>query len=165
MFAVSVVAMGVMYSGVYRSWGHPVDQALVQTACHEKPATWNEYGIIISVVRDKYHIGHKKHFCFCLSPSGLKMGAPHHCGTWYLVLDLSLRLASVGAPPCFRFRARPLPCARVLLRVKQDVLGFSFAIHHAGLPKADRALVEDLYLGKQIQVTRSFFYPLVGHLS
>lgn len=34
----------------------------------------------------------------------------------------------------------------------QDVLGYSFAIHHAGLPKGDRQLVEDLFQDKHIQV-------------
>ncbi|CAM9812570.1 unnamed protein product [Ectocarpus sp. 6 AP-2014] len=34
----------------------------------------------------------------------------------------------------------------------KDVLGYSFAIHHAGLPKGDRQLVEDLFQDKHIQV-------------
>lgn len=33
------------------------------------------------------------------------------------------------------------------------MLGYSFAIHHAGLPKGDRQLVEDLFQDKHIQVT------------
>lgn len=48
-------------------------------------------------------------------------------------------------------------CVRIVM---QDVLGFSIAIHHAGLPKADRALVEDLYLAKQIQVTLSLSHGM-----
>ena len=36
--------------------------------------------------------------------------------------------------------------------VWQDILGYSFAIHHAGLPKGDRQLVEDLFQDKHIQV-------------
>lgn len=47
--------------------------------------------------------------------------------------------------------------------VIQGLLGFSFAIHHAGLPKADRAVVEDLYLAKQIQVTLEGHPSMKGH--
>eukprot|EP00435_Cladocopium_sp_Y103_P043531 s679_g12.t1 len=34
----------------------------------------------------------------------------------------------------------------------QDLLPYGFAVHHAGLPRADRKLVEDLYADRHIQV-------------
>lgn len=34
----------------------------------------------------------------------------------------------------------------------RDLLPFGFAIHHAGMPRADRTLVEDLFADKHIQV-------------
>lgn len=34
----------------------------------------------------------------------------------------------------------------------RELLPFGFAIHHAGMPRADRTLVEDLFADKHIQV-------------
>lgn len=44
----------------------------------------------------------------------------------------------------------------------QDILGYSFAIHHAGLPKGDRQLVEDLFQDKHIQVCVVYVVLLVS---
>lgn len=37
----------------------------------------------------------------------------------------------------------------------KDLLPYGFAIHHAGMTRVDRTLVEDLFADKHIQVSRS----------
>ena len=38
----------------------------------------------------------------------------------------------------------------------KEILPYGFAIHHAGMTRADRSLVEDLYNDKHIQVESTF---------
>jgi pre-mRNA-splicing helicase BRR2 len=46
---------------------------------------------------------------------------------------------------------------------KQELLPFGFAIHHAGMPRADRNLVEDLFEDKHAQVcTHIYTYTKVS---
>ena len=43
----------------------------------------------------------------------------------------------------------------------KDLLPYGFAIHHAGMSRVDRTLVEDLFADRHIQVRHLFLYIIV----
>ena len=44
----------------------------------------------------------------------------------------------------------------------KDLLPYGFAIHHAGMSRVDRTLVEDLFADRHIQVNRVMVYQLLA---
>lgn len=46
----------------------------------------------------------------------------------------------------------------------KDLLPYGFAIHHAGMTRVDRTLVEDLFADKHIQVRRGKTWKTLEHL-
>lgn len=82
---------------------------------------------------------------------------------------LLLLLHSAGLQPSFRIcaafggscspRAESLELVVFVLQNLElkDLLPYGFAIHHAGMTRVDRTLVEDLFADKHIQVSRAFW--------
>lgn len=80
---------------------------------------------------------------------------------------LLLLLHSAGLQPFFRIcaafggscspRAESLELVVFVLQNLElkDLLPYGFAIHHAGMTRVDRTLVEDLFADKHIQVSRA----------
>lgn len=61
-----------------------------------------------------------------------------------------------GGAAAFRVHATSHRSARVVSPLQnlelKDLLPYGFAIHHAGMTRVDRTLVEDLFADKHIQV-------------
>lgn len=59
------------------------------------------------------------------------------------------------SPGCYLARVENLELVVFLLQNLElkDLLPYGFAIHHAGMTRVDRTLVEDLFADKHIQVS------------